>query len=37
MNLKSTDLEGFMKTVSHIFKKQPLLKENTFVQMKLHL
>ena len=32
MNLNTTDLEGFMKTVF-----QTLLKENTFVQMKLHL
>ena len=27
MNLNSTDLEGFMKTVFHIFNKHPLLKK----------
>ena len=37
MNLNTTDPEGFMKTVFISLVNAPLLKENTFVEMKLHL
>ena len=37
MNLNKTDIEGFMETVLHTLINTPLLKENTFAQMKLHL
>ena len=37
MNLSTTDLEEFKKTVFCIFNKYAALKENTFAQIKHHL
>ena len=37
MNLNTTYLKGFMKTVFICLINTPLLKENTLAQMKLHL